>query len=159
MRRVEVYEVESERKLATLALTLLRIGVGCILMVHGWDTLTDIAGKTAAFAHLGVPNPRLAVYLGILGELFGGLGLALGALTPLAAFGPVLTMGCAIYFAHRNNGLLAEHGGWEYPMTLLLVALYFVAHGAGPLSVDALVASARRRGVRHRGHATAISRP
>ena len=69
----------------------------------------------ASFAALGVPYPRLAVYLGILGELFGGIGLGLGALTPLAALGPVLSMGCAIYFAHRSNGLFATQGGFEFP--------------------------------------------
>jgi len=159
VRRIEVYEVDNERKAATLALTLLRVAVGCILMVHGWGKLTHIASTTDAFASIGIPDPKVAVYLAILGEFFGGLGLALGALTPLAAFGPVLVMGCAIYFVHRSNGLLAEHGGWEYPLTLLLVSLFFVAHGAGPLSVDSLVASARRRTIRRRQHAAAITRP
>ncbi|HEX5098838.1 MAG TPA: DoxX family protein [Polyangiaceae bacterium] len=152
MRRVEIYEVEGERKASTLALTLLRVGVGCLLIAHGWMKLVDIPQITSAFAALDVPNPRLAVYLAILAEFFGGIGLVLGALTPLAALGPVLSMGCAIYFAHRHNGPFAEHGGWEYPLTLLLVALFFVAHGAGPISVDALVASARRRGLRHHRH-------
>ncbi len=150
MRRIEVYEVDSERRASTLALTLLRVGVACILVAHGWQKLADIPGHTAAFASLGVPYPRLAVYLGILGEFFGGIGLGLGALTPLAALGPFLSMGSAIWFAHRNNGLFAAHGGFEYPLTLLLVSLYFIAHGAGPLSVDALMSSARHRGLRAR---------
>jgi len=150
MRRIEVYEVDTDRRASTLALTLLRVGVACILVAHGWQKLADIPGHTASFAALGVPYPKLAVYLGILGELFGGIGLGLGALTPLAALGPVLSMGCAIYFAHRANGLFAAHGGFEYPLTLLLVSLYFVAHGAGPLSVDGLVAASRHRGLRDR---------
>ena len=156
MRRIEIYEVEGERKASTLALTLLRVGVGCLLIAHGWMKLVDIPHFTSAFASLGIPSPRLAVYLAILGEFFGGIGLVLGALTPLAALGPVLSMGSAIYFAHRHHGPFAEHGGWEYPLTLLLVALFFVAHGAGPISLDALAAAARRRGLRHR-HAS--SRP
>ena len=152
MRRVEIYEIEGERKASTLALTLLRVGVGCLLIAHGWMKLVDIPHFTADFASLGIPNPRLAVYFAILGEFFGGIGLVLGALTPLAAMGPVLTMGSAIYFAHRHSGLFAQHGGWEYPLTLLLVGLFFVGHGAGPISVDALVATARRRGLHHHRH-------
>lgn len=163
MRRIEVYEVDTERRASTLALTLLRVGVACIFVAHGWQKLVDIPGHTASFAALGIPYPRLAVYLGILGELFGGIGLGLGALTPLAALGPVLSMGSAIYFAHRSNGLFANHGGFEYPLTLLLVALFFVAHGAGPLSVDALVSAARHRGLRrrdlHRHHTPSPSHP
>jgi putative oxidoreductase len=161
MRRIEVYEVEGERKGATLALTLLRVGVGCILMAHGWQKLTDIPHTISSFAGLDIPNPRLAAYLAILGEFFGGLGLTLGALTPLAALGPVLTMGAAIYFVHRNNGLFAQGGGFEYPLTLLLVALFFMVHGAGPLSVDAMIASARHRRLRprERHHVAATTRP
>src|SRR4051812_48052216 len=100
MRRIEVYEIDSESKVSTFALTLLRVGVGCILMAHGWQKLMDIPHTAAAFSGLGIPNPRFAVYLAILGELFGGLGLALGALTPLAALGAALTMSSAIYFVH-----------------------------------------------------------
>lgn len=161
MRRIEVYEVDNESKVSDLALTLLRVGVGAILMAHGWQKLMDVPHHVSAFAGLGIPNPKLAVYLAILGELFGGLGLVLGALTPLAALGAVLTMGSAIYFVHRSNGLFAQGGGWEYPVTILLVALFFVAHGAGPLSVDGLVATARRRGLRgrHRHDVAATTRP
>jgi putative oxidoreductase len=159
MRRIAIYEIEGDRRASTLALTLLRVGVGSVLVAHGFQKLVDIPHATASFAALGVPHAKLAVYLAILGEFFGGLGLALGALTQLAAFGVVLAMGSAIYFAHRSHGLFAEHGGFEYPLTLLLVALYFVAHGAGPLSVDALVAAARHRGFRHRHHVTGSSHP
>lgn len=150
MRRIEVYEIDNEPKAATLALTLLRVGVGSILMAHGWQKLTAIPEHVSSFASLGIPNAKLAVYLAILGEFFGGMGLVLGALTPLAALGIVLTMGAAIYFVHRSNGLFAQGGGWEYPLTILLVGLFFVAHGAGPLSVDGIVAAARHRRLRGR---------
>ena len=161
MRRIEVYEVDSESKASTLALTLLRVGVGCILMAHGWQKLTSIPEHVSSFAGHGIPNPKLAVYLAILGEFFGGLGLTLGALTPLAALGVVLDMGSAIYFVHRGHGLFEQGGGWEYPITLLLVGLFFLAHGAGPLSVDGVIAAVRRRsfGVRRRHDVAATTRP
>jgi putative oxidoreductase len=157
MRALNTYETDSDRKPAIVALTLLRIGVGAIFVAHGWQKLSDIHGTVAMFAHQGLPNPTLMVYLAILGEFFGGLGLALGALTPLAALGPVCTMAAAIYFVHRDNGLFAQNGGWEYPLTLLLIAMYFVAHGAGPLSVDALVMRNRRQPGRRRGRVEATT--
>jgi putative oxidoreductase len=159
MRRIEVYEIESDRRAATLALTVLRVAVGAILVAHGWEKLSDIQGTAASFARLGIPAPEVSVYLAILGELFGGLGLALGALTPLAAMGPVLVLAGAIWFVHRDSGLFNRNGGWEFPLTLLLVSLYFAVHGAGPLSVDALVARNRRQAIRRRQHAHAITRP
>jgi putative oxidoreductase len=159
MRTIESHEFERDRRTATLALTVLRVAVGAILVAHGWEKLNDIQGTTASFARLGIPAPALSVYLAILGELFGGLGLALGALTPLAALGPVLVLTGAIYFVHRDSGLFNRNGGWEFPLTLLLVSLYFVARGPGPLSVDALVARSRRQSIRRRQHAHATTRP
>lgn len=160
MRTVGNYRTDGDRQPAVLALTLLRIGVGAILVAHGWQKLNDIHGTIAMFAHEGIPNPNLAVYLAILGEFFGGIGLALGALTHLAALGPLLVMGCAIYFVHRDNGLFGQNGGWEYPLTLGLVALFFVLRGGGPLSIDAIVMHRRAQGERRpRRRMEAASQP
>lgn len=154
MRILALYELESDRKISTLALTLLRVAVGGLMMVHGYMKLADISGTIANFTSLGIPAPELSAYLAILGEFFGGLGLALGALTPLAALGPVLVMAGAIYFVHRDNGPLAMNGGWELPLTFLLVSVYFMAHGPGPISVDAAVTRHRLRSRNRRRHVT-----
>ncbi len=160
MRTLEKHETDGDRQPAVLALTLLRIGVGAVLIAHGWQKLNDVHGTMTAFAHMGIPDPSLSVYLAILGEFFGGLGLAFGALTHLAALGPLLVMGSAIYFVHRDNGLFAQNGGFEYPLVLGLVALYFVVRGGGPLSVDALVMHRRGRSERRpRRRVEAITEP
>lgn len=128
---------------ATVALTALRICTGIIMVVHGGLKLSDPAGTQASFEQAGIPSADLAVYLAIAGELFGGLGLLIGLLTPIAALGPACAMIAAIAFVHLGNGLLAQNGGWEYPLVLFWVSLYFVFRGAGPVSVDALFASWR----------------
>jgi putative oxidoreductase len=143
--RIEIRDREHDGMASVLALTLLRVAVGGIFIVHGAMKLEDIAGTTAGFAKIGIPAPELAVYLAILGELFGGIGLLLGALTPLSAMGPVLVMAAAIWFVHRGHGMLNQNHGWEWPLTLLLVALFFAAHGPGPISVDELASRFRRR--------------
>lgn len=145
MRTIEIRDHDRHGTLSVLALTLLRVAVGGIFVVHGSMKLGDISGTAAGFAQAGIPMPELAVYLAILGEFFGGLGLLLGALTPLAAMGPVLVMACAIWFVHRGNGLLNQNNGWEWPLTLLLVCLFFSVHGPGPISIDELVMRFRRR--------------
>ncbi len=145
MRTIEIRDTDHSRTASVLALTLLRVFVGIVFVVHGAQKLDDIAGVTAGFAKAGIPAPEAATYLAILGELFGGLGLLLGALTPLAAMGPVLVMASAIYFVHRDNGMFNQNHGWEWPLTLLLVCLYFAAHGPGPISVDEAVSRFRRR--------------
>jgi putative oxidoreductase len=129
----------------TLTLTALRVGVGIILIAHGLQKLVDMGGTAQAFAGMGIPEPMIAVYLAIAGELLGGLGLLLGFLTRLAALGPLCVMLTAIWFVHFGKGLFAQSGGWEYPLTLLLVSLYFVARGAGVISIDHAIWRARAR--------------
>ncbi|HLV64203.1 MAG TPA: DoxX family protein [Polyangiaceae bacterium] len=126
-------------------LTLLRLGVGLLFVAHGWVKLTNAAATTASFAAAGIPTPEVATYLAILGELGGGIGLTLGLLTRLAALGPALVTGSAIWFVHRGNGPFLENNGWEFALTMALVCLYFVFRGPGPVSVDALIAQMRRR--------------
>lgn len=159
MRSSEAERLHQRHKVSTLTLTFLRVSVGLLFMAHGWQKLADIPGTIAAFEDLGLPSPASSTYLAILGELFGGLGLVLGALTPLAALGTALVMVSAIVFVHRGSGPFASNGGWEYPLVLLAVSLYFMTRGPGPLSIDALLRRQRRRRAKGRREAHAASRP
>lgn len=123
-------------KLEPLALTLLRLSTGVIMASHGWDKLQNLSQTIEQFTHMGVP--KIATYLAIAGELGGGLGLLVGLLTPIAAFGIFCTMAVAVLEVHLPNGLFAKDNGFEYPLTLAMVALYFIFRGAGPISLDAL---------------------
>jgi len=123
-------------RLEPVALTLLRLSTGIIMAGHGWLKFKDLNTTIQQFAGMGIPKG--AVYLAVAGELGGGLGLIVGLLTPIAAFGIFCTMATAILKVHLKNGLFAKDGGFEYPLTLAMVALFFIFHGAGPFSLDAL---------------------
>lgn len=129
--------VNSEQRAVAVSMTALRVVVGMIFAVHGTMKLLDIAGTARGFGQMGIPYPQYAVYLAIAGELLGGLGLMFGAATRIAALGTLASMAVAIGYAHMGHGLLAQNGGWEYPLVLGLVSLFFVTTGAGPVSVDA----------------------
>lgn len=116
------------------------------MAVHGWAKLSDVAGTAQSFARLGLPAPQALVYLAVAGELFGGLGLAAGFLTRIAALGPLCTMLVAILTVHLGNGLLAKNGGFEYPLLLLLVSAFFAVNGAGAWSFDAAFDARGARG-------------
>lgn len=131
-------------------MTLLRIVAGVIFVVHGAMKLSDVEGTARIFETYALPLPRLAVHLAVAGEFLGGLGLLVGFLTRWAALGTAVSMVSAIAFVHAGRGLLSRNGGWEFPLTLLCISLFFIAHGAGVFSVDVLMArlrSQRRRGV------------
>lgn len=128
----------ARKKLAPLAITLLRISTGVIMSVHGWQKLTNISGVTENFGEMGFPAPEIMTYLAVGGEFLGGLGLIVGLLTPIAAFGIACVMAVAILKVHWSSGLLAQNNGFEYPLTLFVVALFFIINGAGPISLDNL---------------------
>lgn len=131
---------------------LLRIVTGIVFVAHGAQKLMDIPGTAQSFAGMGIPYPEYSVYLAIAGELLGGLGLLVGLLTRVAAFGPMCTMLVAIVAAHLKHGLLAKNGGFEYPLILALVSLFFVAHGAGAFALDSLFGRSERHRYRYRQH-------
>jgi putative oxidoreductase len=122
--------------LLPLAVTLLRVSTGVIMAAHGWQKLSNIPALTEMFTNMGLPYPQISVYLAIGGEFFGGLGLIVGLLTPIAAFGVLCTMAVAIIKVHWPHGLMAADNGFEYPMTLFFIALFFIMNGAGPISLD-----------------------
>jgi len=125
-------------RLEPLALTFLRISTGVIMAGHGWQKAQDIPGWINQVTQMGTPMPKIMAYLALAGELGGGLGLLVGLLTPLAAFGVVCVMAMAVFKIHFPNGLWAKNNGFEYPLTLMLVGFYFMMRGAGPISLDAL---------------------
>lgn len=134
---MDTASISSERRAEDVVTTALRATTGIILAVHGAMKLMDIPGTVQGFGEIGIPYPQHAVYLAIAGEFFGGLGLLLGLLTRVAALGTLSVMAAAIGFVHFGHGLLAKNGGWEYPLVLALISLFFVTHGAGPISLDA----------------------
>lgn len=126
-------------KICPYSWTILRVVVGFIMAAHGWQKVQDVGAFAGNLEQMGFPLPLFNAYLATAGELLGGLGLMLGLITRLAAFGVFATMAVAVFGVHLPNGLFAKDGGFEYPITLLVVALFFMANGAGPYSLDNIV--------------------
>ena len=113
-------------------LSILRIHLGIILLAHGWLKISvfTIAGTVDYFASLGLPS--FFAYLVIFGEIIGGITLILGIQTRLTAlFCLPILIGAT--FVHLNNGWLfsAEGGGWEFPVSLSIIALAIIFMGYG----------------------------
>lgn len=142
---MSTYQNRSEQRADAVTTTALRVVTGVIMATHGALKLLDFQGTMQSFAELGIPYPQYAVYFAVAGELLGGLGLVLGLLTRLAALGTWSTMAVAIGYVHFGHGLLSKNGGWEYPLILALVSLFFVTHGGGPVSLDALFSRRREQ--------------
>lgn len=79
-----------------------------------------------------------------LSELLGGLLVGLGFLTRIAAFLIACVMITAIAGVHWPGGFFAGNRGYEYPMSLLAMALALLIAGGGQLSVDKGLSGGRR---------------
>ena len=125
-----------------LAPVLLRVVVGLIFTVHGYHKLLGgMEGFTQYVVTLGFPAFMAWVAAGT--EFFGGVALILGLFTRWAALGVGCVMAVAIVKVHWAAGLVGDHG-YEYPLTLLCVALSLILMGGGTLSLDRYAIERRR---------------
>lgn len=137
------------RVVRSLALLLARVGLGGILILHGWRRWHQL-GMDSQIAYLrtfATPFANYAAWGGTAVELVGGIFLVLGALVPLAAAAVVAEQVLIIAYTSWYKGwsLTTVHGtqatwagGWEYNVILGLLALLLVVHGSGAVGVDRL---------------------
>jgi putative oxidoreductase len=122
---------------------LVRVATGLLLVPHGaqklfgWFGGHGLAGTGQFFeSKLGLPA-WVAVLAGLI-EFGGGLLLALGLVTRVAAALVVGLMTVAVIQVHLPNGFFWTEGGYEYPLLWGILALSFVIRG-GRFSLDALI--------------------
>jgi putative oxidoreductase len=120
------------------ALAMLRIYVGLVFLIHGWQKLFSMGPKltTAVFTQIGIPAPALSAWLVIFAEFACGLALIVGFLTRLAAIPIVIDMLGAIVFVHIKKGFFIQNNGAEYPLMLLVAGLTLMIAGPGAFAID-----------------------
>ncbi|MGH7605143.1 MAG: DoxX family protein [Gemmatimonadaceae bacterium] len=122
-------------------LAVLRIVVGVIFIGHGSQKLfaMGFTGVAGAFGHMGVPLPGFTgPFIAVL-EFCGGIGLILGLLTRLFAFGFFFDMLGAITIVKWSGGVFGQHG-YEFELTLCAAGFALMLMGAGRFSIDGLIA-------------------
>ncbi|GAA3154920.1 hypothetical protein GCM10010521_48460 [Streptomyces rameus] len=129
---------------ADVGLLLIRLTFGLLMAAHGAQKVFGLFGGPGlaatgkGFAALGFRPGKLFAVIGGLSELLGGLGLALGLLTPLAAAALIGVMINAMATVTGAHGLWDTDGGVEYSVCITVVALAIAAIGPGRLAVDRL---------------------
>jgi putative oxidoreductase len=124
--------------LSDFGLLVLRVFVGLLLAGHGvqklfgWFGGSGIAGFSGSLGKMGLRLPRLWAWVAALVETLGGLLVALGVLTPVAAGFLISNLVMAIIKVHWRNGFWNTKGGSEFALTLIaaLFALALVGPGA-----------------------------
>jgi putative oxidoreductase len=129
----------------TFAPLLLRAALAAVFIYHGLEKVSPNTGYGWHWADEmpGVPpvliSARPLQLLVAWGELLGGVAVALGILTRLAALGLVVIMAGAIFTYSGHHGFSAVQGGYEYNFVLILVCLALLFAGPGTFSLDRVV--------------------
>lgn len=121
----------------------IRLGLAAVMIAHGAQKVlgsfngpgfnTYIAGNTP-FSFM---RPTwLWLSAAAFSEFVGGLLVGLGFLTRVSAFLIACVMVTAIVGVHWTSGFFAANRGYEYPLSLLAMALGLMISGGGQASVD-----------------------
>ena len=120
-------------------LLVLRLALGLTMAAHGsqklfgWFNGGGLDGTAGYFTSVGYPSGKTMAVIAGLSETLGGLGLALGLLTPLAG---------AVVFGTLLNVLAVKWGGFfapsgvEYELLLAVAAAALALTGPGRLAAD-----------------------
>jgi putative oxidoreductase len=125
-----------------VGLLLIRIVVGGTVALHGVQKLTTkmqghgFAGAKEMATNLGLRPVVPYALAAAFSELFGGLFVALGFVTPFGAMAVVGMMLTAVLVVHLRNGYFVVHGGFEYPFVLGTCTAAIAVLGPGRYSID-----------------------
>lgn len=122
-----------------LGLLIIRSWVGLVIVLHGVNHARRLNGTANWFESIGFRSARLQAINSAVVEIGAGSLLILGLGTALAAAGIFATMFVAFWTVHRTNGffIFRPGEGYEYVVTLGLVALGIAITGPGAASIDA----------------------
>jgi putative oxidoreductase len=129
------------------AITILRFVLGVVFFAHGAQKMLGWFGGygftgTMGFFTGGLHIPAPFAFLAICAEFFGGIGLLLGLLTRIAAFGIFVNMIVAIVTVHSQFGFFANWSGtqkgegYEYHLLVLAITAFLMIKGGGAFSAD-----------------------
>ena len=136
----------------------LRLMIGYGFLAHGWAKLSrGPAGFAKLLEQIGAPLPEATAWVSTLIEVLGGLAILAGAFVAVVSIPLIFMMLVAMFTVHLRYGFSAintigltadgpQFGPPGYEVNLLYIAglLALILGGAGPFSIDRLLARRKR---------------
>ncbi len=123
----------------------LRVYLGLGLCMKGfllmWDT--NQANQFMLFTHFPAWS-FFFIHYAILAQLVGGLFLALGLITRVAAIVQIPVMFGAIFYEYLQRGFFSHEQTLEFALLVLVLLLVFAVYGSGRLSLDHVLNKIRK---------------
>src|SRR5246127_2715058 len=122
-------------------LAVVRLCWGWQIAQNGWEKLHNLAHVTEFFASLGLPAPGATATFVSAFEFVGGVLLAVGLLSRIAALGLVIDMTTAYITADREafSSFFSDPNKFAAadPFVFLFIGLLILIFGPGKISLDA----------------------
>jgi putative oxidoreductase len=116
---------------------ILRVVVGAIFLVYGWNKLQNPAGWEQMLTGLGFPAPTILSWFVTLLEVVGGAALIVGLLVRPIALLFAIEMVVSSWTVKVPLGIAPEGAsGLELDLALLASTIVLVILGPGRLSID-----------------------
>lgn len=130
---------------------ILRVFLGVVMFPHGAQKLLSWFGGggyagTMSFFTEKMHISAVLAFLVIMVEFFGSLGLIVGFLSRIAAFGVLCNMIGAIWLVHWPHGFFMNWSGkkagegFEFHLLVIAISLAILFSGAGKWSFDRKIA-------------------
>lgn len=131
---------------------ILRVILGVVMFPHGAQKLFGWFGGYGFSATMATFSdkmhiPAAVAFLVIMAESAGAVGLLLGCLTRVAAFGILCNMVGAVLLVHWPHGFFmnwfgTQAGeGFEYHLLAIAMSLVLIIGGGGRWSLDRIISA------------------
>ena len=130
-----------------LALLIVRIGLGLVFLAHGIKHAMGRDKTIGWFGSIGFKSPGFQWFASTATEIGIGVLMIVGLITSAAAAALIAVMVVAFWTVHRSAGFFitsfmkpdVEVEGYEYVLTLAVMALALAVAGPGEWSIDWLI--------------------
>jgi putative oxidoreductase len=133
------------------SILIIRVMLGIVMFPHGAQKLFGLFGGYGFSGSMGyftdkMQIPAFFAFLAIMAEGLGSMGLIIGFLTRVAAFGILCNMTVAIWMVHWPNGFFMnwfgnqKGEGFEYHLLAIAICVALLISGGGKWSVDRAIA-------------------
>ena len=123
-----------------IGLLVLRVGIGCFMLVHGWQKLSGFSQMADKFPDPIGMGSQLSLISAIGAEVGCSLLLIAGIGTRLAAVPLAFTMVVAHFVVHANDPWQTK----ELAAVYLMIYVAIMLMGPGKFSLDELLWSKRK---------------
>jgi len=129
-----------------LELLIMRLACSLPFLYHGSAILFGAFGGPGPHNFAAYMKMPLVVgYLVGLAQFAGGIAILTGALLRVGAVSVIIVMLGAIFLVHLPHGYDIGHGGMEFALTELLLALGLLLAGPGKYSLASVLPASLRK--------------